>query len=158
MSTKTIKSEMPLRQRFDLQHRKGADGDCWMWAGQISRRGYGFIKENYKTKLAHRVSYELFVGPIPAGLFVCHRCDNPACVNPGHLFVGTAKDNRKDMFDKGRGNCPRGENHPFSKITKDDVLEIRTSKKRGCDLAVEYGLSRSTITQIRNGDRWAWLA
>lgn len=90
-----------LRQRFEMQHAKGAG--CWLWTGRLSIAGYGQIKDNYQTRHAHRVSYELNIGPVPPGLFVCHTCDVRACVNPDHLWLGTSTDNNRDREAKGRG-------------------------------------------------------
>lgn len=94
-------SSASLRARFDAQHRKG-DG-CWLWTGRLSVVGYGQIKQHYQTRHAHRVSYELNIGPIPPGLVVCHTCDVRACVNPDHLWLGTFGDNNRDREAKGRG-------------------------------------------------------
>ena len=78
-------------------------GDCWVWTGALTHSGYGKFKvRSYKVVLAHRWAYEVTHGPIPAGLFVCHRCDVPSCVRPSHLFVGTQTDNMKDAAAKGR--------------------------------------------------------
>lgn len=75
---------------------------CWIWIYHKDSKGYGCIWWNFKKKLAHRLSWELFKGPIPKGKFVCHQCDNPICVKPSHLWIGTAKDNAEDMVKKGR--------------------------------------------------------
>ncbi len=76
--------------------------DCWLWIGGRGKKGYGFFKVAGTQKLAHRVSYELFIGNIPEGLMVCHTCDNPPCIKPEHLFAGTAIDNAQDKKRKGR--------------------------------------------------------
>ena len=80
---------------------------CWLWMGKRDKAGYGYVRPNYKLTGAHRFSWELTHGPIPSGLFVCHRCDNPPCVNPEHLFTGTARDNTSDAIRKGRLAKPK---------------------------------------------------
>ena len=88
---------------------------CWEWQGKINESGYGSFQEREKGKKkdlrAHRESYRIFIGDIPQGLYVLHKCDNPACCNPDHLFLGTHSDNMQDMLKKGRENYPRGKNH-----------------------------------------------
>jgi hypothetical protein len=97
---------MTEREMFLEQVTRSVDG-CWIWNGSRERAGYGWIFVREKKMAAHRLAYELFVGAIPVGLFVCHRCDNPPCVRPDHLFVGTREDNFRDMRQKGRAR-PRG--------------------------------------------------
>ena len=95
-----------------------AESDCWLWTGYTLRGGYGQIKVGKRAECAHRVSYELFCGDIPEGLFVCHSCDTRNCVNPAHLWLGTVKDNSRDMIAKGRSHqqkkthCLNG--HPYA--------------------------------------------
>lgn len=93
-------------QKFQLierlrQHTVEQNG-CWCWTGRKSSKGYGKIVVNHKELRAHRVSYEVYVCEIPSGMMVCHRCDNPCCTNPDHLFLGTARDNSVDRVQKGR--------------------------------------------------------
>ena len=95
------KPRVPIKDR--LLSRYKVCGDCWIYTGQKTRDGYGVIGIGRTKQLrAHRVSYELHIGPIPAGMLVCHRCDTPLCIRPEHLFLGTPKDNTQDMLLKGR--------------------------------------------------------
>jgi hypothetical protein len=121
-----------------------------------------------KNTLAHRVSYELANGPIPPGLFVCHTCDNPPCVNPRHLWVGTHTDNLRDMSAKGRGGMNRGSRNANSLLNEDTVRAIRAEYRRGAMgpgvktgshrwLAAKYGVSRATIQQLLEGKSWKWV-
>jgi len=91
-----------LQQRFEGKFR--VTPGCWPWTGSKTLKGYGQLRWKYNSLVASRVSYELYVGPIPEGLMVRHRCDNPSCVNPDHLELGTAADNSADMVQRGRHN------------------------------------------------------
>lgn len=91
---------------------------CWIWNSKKNKAGYGLIKIDGSYKRAHRVSYELFIGEIPDGLLVCHKCDVRECINPDHLFIGTHKENTQDMISKGRGYWPGPINHPRWKKSK----------------------------------------
>lgn len=135
-------------------NKRGAD-ECWLWTGYGTPRGYGtLITRDQRHIYAHRVSYELHHGPVPAGLFVCHSCDTPSCVNPAHLWAGTAQQNTLDMLRKGRSNTPRGENCTNSKLTDQQVREILAvySGRAGqqTELARQYGVSLSQICRIVN--------
>jgi hypothetical protein len=100
----------PIHERLLSRVVWGAS-DCWHYCGGRSAFGYGRIMFDGLGRYAHRISYELFVGPIPHGLFVLHTCDNPSCVNPEHLWLGNNTDNRRDCLAKGRANAPKGDNH-----------------------------------------------
>ena len=109
---------------------------------------------------AHRVSYELYHGEIPAGMEVCHTCDNPCCVNPEHLFAGTRQDNIDDRERKGRNNPPKGEKYAKAKLTEADVLTIREKRLQGVSfgkLAKEYGVCKKTIQDAVSGKHWSYL-
>jgi len=125
---------------------------CHVWTGVPSHNGYGRIGINYKDYLAHRLSYELQVGPIPEGLFVCHTCDNRLCINPQHLFLGTLQDNHADMVSKGRQQ--KGESHYRAMLTADAVKEIRCCGKPDKEMAHMLGVSKSAIKRVRSGKVW----
>lgn len=130
--------------------------ECWNWTASKKRDGYGQFRINGKIVAAHRVSYAAENGPIPDGMFVCHACDNPACVNPAHLFLGTDQDNKNDMYRKRRHVF--GEKHPLRKLTTDVVLKIRQDAKSGMsqrNIARKYNTQRSQVSLIANGKRWS---
>ena len=108
----------PIEQRFWPKVEKGSPAECWLWKGAVNNQGYGQILFNGKVCLASRVSWVMHIGPVPDGLFVLHHCDTPACINPGHLFLGTQTDNMADMAAKGRNGhsnkttCIHG--HPYT--------------------------------------------
>jgi len=131
-------------------------GECWIWTGQIIYRGYGRLTFNGKSQLAHRVAYSLIRGPIPDGMFVCHHCDNPPCVNPNHLFAGTHLDNMGDAANKGR--MPRGERNTNAKLTPELVIEMRSRYANGetniSGLAREYKVDFQTADPAIFGRTW----
>lgn len=118
------------------------------------RVGYGDFWLNGDMVLAHRAAYELLVGPIPDGMRVLHRCDNPPCVNPEHLWVGTDADNVADMVRKGRNRSVRGEAAPRAKLNDAAVRAIRATPERAVTLARRYGVAESTISAVRHRVNW----
>lgn len=127
---------------------------CWQWNGSGNSNGYGIMTHKGKSRSAHRVSFEVFNGPIPEGLHVLHTCDNRGCVNPQHLLVGTAKENRADCKNKGRLNALCGSENGFAKLTEADVWEIRTSSLGPRALGEKFGLHEGSICSIRAGKTW----
>lgn len=160
----------PAGIRFEKFFQRG-DG-CWEWTGATTY-GYGKFKaDNGARTLAHRFSYALYVGPIPQGMFVCHHCDNPPCVRPDHLWLGTALDNTRDMFAKGRArpatgqkngahthpeSIRRGYAHSQAKLTPEDVADIRIRLAAGetqDKIGAAHGVHRNTIYRIKKGQTY----
>lgn len=115
------------------------------------------LKWRGKHAMIHRLMYELYNGPILNGLFVLHKCDNPSCCNPDHLFLGDHIDNAKDMMKKGRGNPPRGEKCVFAKLTNKEVEEIRFLRQKGVNykvIAKQYNISDTHVHRIARKDNW----
>lgn len=131
--------------------------ECWNWKGCKDKNGYGRLTVNRKDRRAHRISWSLINGEIPKGMFICHRCDNPSCVNPDHLFIGTGKDNSDDMISKGRNSVLKGKMNPAAKLDEYDVMEIRkwaASGMRHGIIAYNFGVSKLYISAIVNGKTW----
>jgi hypothetical protein len=144
-----------LQERFWEQVDPRDSRRCWEWQGSRYPSHYGRIRAAGTSYRAHRVAWTLFYGEIPSGMFVCHTCDNPPCVNPSHLFLGDSAANHKDMEAKGRN--ARGEIHGRAKLTNHDVQIIRARWINGAGvvaLAAEYGVSHSRISEIVHRKVW----
>lgn len=131
---------------------------CWLWMGYCDENGYGGLTIARQRETAHRVSWRISCGEIPDGLFVCHRCDTPSCVNPNHLFLGNNLDNVTDMVSKDR-EC-RGERSPFAKLTEMEVINIQiryANRESQESIASDFGVSRSHISDICSGGSWRKL-
>lgn len=126
-----------------------SDNGCIDWVGATIKDGYGMMKVNGKSILAHRFSYEMSHGKIPEGMLVCHSCDNPRCVNPEHLFLGSHQDNMDDMISKRRDHKSCGEGHGRAKLSKEQVSEIRKSGETYRTLAAKFHVSKSQIGNIK---------
>ena len=143
--------------RFWSKVNKGTEDECWEWQAGKNNKGYGAFKFGGSTIGAHRFSYLLARGSIPVGMQVCHHCDNPGCVNPKHLFVGTQSDNQQDSVAKGRDNPPWGEKCGKAKLCNGDVYEIRRLYSLGVTqvlLAKMWIVSVWAIADIVNRNTW----
>lgn len=141
---KTMKVPKEISFWRHVQKEEG----CWLWRGSLNWRGYG----QCAGKGAHRISWEVHHGKIPTGLMICHKCDNPACVNPEHLFAATHQDNMDDRSKKLRHAF--GEKHGMHKLTYGMIKFIRSSKLRTDELAKMFKVNCSTINRIKKEDSW----
>lgn len=132
------------------------EAGCLIWMHGVNGAGYGQLTHNKKTMLAHRVSWEITHGAIPKGMCILHRCDTPLCVNPHHLFLGTKGQNNSDRHRKGRTKLipAKGESHGMSKLTAEDVINIRKSNETNEVLATIYPVVSQTIGKIRARKYW----
>lgn len=155
-----LAQQMATREeRFWAKVRK--TDDCWEWTGTCAPFGYGVLysgpRGQVHSEVAHRVSWELHFGPIPAGLNVCHHCDNPPCVRPDHLFVGTQADNVRDRDAKGRHWTHRGMLVGTAKLTDAQVRDMRVRRSEGAllrEIAVEFGTSVGNVQTIVTRHSW----
>lgn len=144
-----------ILERVDV----GGANDCWEWQG-CRDRGYGRTSIGNVSLHAHRVIFAHFNGPIPDGLIVRHRCDNPPCCNPAHLELGTHYDNAHDKIARGRARSVRGEGHPAARLTERDVRSIRSRLGAGetqSALAREFGITKVAVHAIHHRKTWGWL-
>lgn len=141
----------PLDKR--LKDSSDRTKDCWNWIKSVrsSSNPYGQIRYQGKIWIASRLSWVHHRGPIPEGLCVLHKCDNPKCINPEHLYLGTNKDNTKDILDRGRRQDQRGERNPNRRLSTEDVEKIKamlTDKIRQKDIAAKFGVTQSCVSHI----------
>ena len=160
---KDYNKEEELAKRFLNSFKKekgqGPNGDCWNWTGKKDPKGYGRLTRNSKPQSAHRYSYEYYKEKPPKGICVCHHCDNPACVNPKHLFLGTSQDNTADRHAKGRDS--RGENVYCAKLTDEIVRKCRTDYNNQLytigKLEYRYGVSHTGMANAIHGKTFAHI-
>lgn len=145
-----------LQERFDAKYTPEPNSGCWLWAACVDKDGYGIIAfgtRGKKKEAAHRVSWEMQNGTIPHGLQVLHRCDNPSCVNPDHLHVGTGAENHADKARRDRS--PFGERQGGHKLTEQQVIAVLHDERPQTTIASDYGVSQSAISLIKRGQNWA---
>jgi hypothetical protein len=173
----------PLEERFWEKVTIVGLDECWLWVGGVFRNGmhYGQFQYEGRPHNAHRIAWVLTNGEIPTGVRVLHSCDNPPCVNPRHLFLGSDADNMKDMATKGRGRLQRpfnravgdrhgmhlhpervrrGEAHPRSILTDEVVLEVRRLHREGTkqsDLSRQFGIEKTVLSKVVNRRTWRHL-
>lgn len=153
------RAKVPIETRFWNKIDKKGPDECWTFNGAKLPNGYGLIWRENKLIYTHRLSLELALGrPISDGLFALHNCDNPSCCNPTHLREGTHLENMNDRTERGRTFCSKGEINPASKLTADQVLQIRKlyaeTDKTQQQIADEFGVSAKTISKIVNRQLW----
>lgn len=155
------RQRVPAFDRFWSKVNQG--GECWEWTAARDALGYGFFRMEPARPMwrAHRAAWELTNGAIPDGMIVCHRCDNPPCVRPDHLFLGSEQDNVDDRVAKDRSSrqiSHFGETSPLAKLSAEQVDAIRYRYTAGGilqrELAEEYGVTQTTISKIVRGVRW----
>jgi hypothetical protein len=139
--------------RFEKKHIPEPNSGCWLWTGAIDGGGYGVFWTGGRNELAHRASYEMFLEKAPAGLFVCHKCDNRLCVNPEHLFIGTPADNSRDRNSKRRQ--AKGEQFARSGIDAPTVRLILSSSLPDTEWAARLGVTKGAINHIRHRRNWS---
>lgn len=146
----------PLLERFEEKIDKSGANGCWLWTSANDGR-YGVFWLYGHNSYAHRLSYLFYRGDIPADMLVCHHCDVTLCVNPQHLFIGTALDNHDDMKRKGRGPRMYGHHNPQAKLTVGDIVKIRELRAQGMlqrEIAQRFCVRRECISKILRGNRW----
>jgi hypothetical protein len=151
-----------VTERFEERYIPEPNSGCWLWLGWLDPKGYGRFWDNGRSDRAHRFSYRRDRGAeIPDGIYVCHRCDNPTCVNPEHLFLGTPQENQQDSIAKGRHvtvkegvDYARGVRQRNAKLADADVIEIRKRTLTRREAAAKYGVSVNTIRMIHLGRAW----
>lgn len=137
----------PIAERLWIRAIR-TDTGCLEWQGARNRKGYGVIQIGVRKQgFAHRVAYEEAIGPIPAGKLVCHRCDNPRCIEPDHLFTGDATDNLRDASRKGR----IGKGHH---VYAEALRQYRAGEGTQAQIAAAFGISRQTLSRIHAGSHW----
>lgn len=149
--------ETPAEIRFWSKVDKQGPEDCWPWLGSKFHFGHGSFWIKNRCIAAHRFSWMLHGHDIPDTMFVLHHCDNPGCVNPGHLFLGTHADNMADMDSKGRRTVPSGENHGMSKLDWEKVGKIRIDHSKGksnCEIARELQVTSTTVWYVVHNRTW----
>ncbi len=159
LGCRTTKEAAPVAENFERHIAYITESGCHLWTASLNNKGYGSFRLKKRTKLAHRVAWEQRNGPIPDGLYVCHKCDTPSCVNPDHMFLGTPADNMRDAANKGR--IPYGEAHHNAKLNDQNVRAIREMRSAGMTqsaIGARIGVSQTVVGDVLAGSIWARVA
>lgn len=151
-----IEPRPTLTERFNAGYEMVTESGCWLWGKCLQSKGYGQFWKDGKVVYAHRASWEIYRGAIPAGLDVLHHCDVPSCVNPAHLFLGSHQENMRDMVQKGRS--ARGEKSVNTTLKESDVIAIRTDPRSHRAVGLDFNLSRTAVQHIRRRRTWDHVA
>jgi len=139
----------PVEQKFWHYVKTGAEKECWEWLGYKDKDGYGKMRTGNTNQAAHRISWQIHNGEIPTGQMVLHKCNNPSCINPSHLYLGDHLQNMQDRLNSG--HYPKNEDHPNVKFPDDIVEQIRKSNKTYKELSQQFNISASQISNIKRG-------
>lgn len=158
-----ISGGLPIGPRFEAKIFKEPNSGCWLWTGSIGSHGYGQMSICNRPHTCHKVAYELYRGPVPDGLYVLHKCDTRSCCNPDHLYIGTQKENGRDMVERGRAFLVgrMGEQTNGHKLKSDQVREILSLKDSGQParvIAAKYGVVHTTILAIWKRRAWQHIS
>jgi hypothetical protein len=149
---------MPPLARLEASATPEPNTGCWLWTLRLNKHGYGVVKHGGRMMTAHRFAWFAASGEMPpADRLVCHRCDNRACVNPAHLYLGTVTDNNRDAHRRGRAAPQHGEHNPHSKLTALAVADMRRRRADGeplLSIAASYGVGKSTVCMVTRGHTW----
>jgi len=152
----TLNISQRTAARFRKNYHQSEPDKCWVWTGATNGK-YGWFWFDGRPMMAHRFAWLLAIGGVEDGLLVCHRCDNPPCVNPAHLFLGTTQDNTADRHTKGRSHGPQGANHAMAMLREADIPAIRQDARPSRLLGRIYGVSKTQILRIKNRKSWNHL-
>jgi hypothetical protein len=153
-----IKADNNFENRFFSRIKKGGPDECWEWTGRVNKTGYGLFDIGRFPRLAHRVAFRIANGY--EAFNACHSCDNPPCCNPAHLWDGTPKLNSEDRERKKRTRRPpplKGKSNPAAKLTEEQAMYILQSRETGTELAKMFGISKTAVYKIKNGQNWSYL-
>ena len=146
-----------MLERLEFWSQPEPNSGCWLWLGGVNWDGYAQGWDGKRRSRIARSAFEALVGPIPPGMNVLHRCDTPACVNPGHFFLGNQADNAADMVAKGRSPDRSGERNGRTKLTANDIAAIRADTRARAAIAEAFKISMTQLFRIRRGESWSCL-